>query len=268
MAVESCDGLRIEWGGPVLRITIDRSDAGSTLTGEMVATMISALKEAPEDPEIRVVALGSSGKDFCTGVDLRAANAKSDARPRIGHHHRRIDGGVNEMIRALSDVELPVVAGVRGWAAGAGLSLALFSDYIVASESAKFWAPFTPRGFTPDSGTTYLIPRLIGVARAKEMLLLGKPVGAAKAEAWGMINEAVPEAAFDQTFHEAVGMFAETATVAVGLAKSLIRRNLDQPLTQALYNESFAEEVALRSSDFKVGIAALMKRGDANFTGS
>lgn len=264
---DGCEGLTVVWDAPVLRLTIARPKSGNAISGDMVATLCNVLVEAPERPDIRVIALTSLGKDFSTGIDLKQANARSEMKPRIGNHQRRIDNGVNQLIRTLADVQLPIVAGVRGWAAGIGNSLALLSDYVVASDTARFWTPFTARGFSPDSGSTYLLPRLIGLARAKEMILLGKPIDAAKAEAWGLVNEVVEDARLEEAFAAAVDEFARTATVAVGVAKSLLRRNLDVTLSQALTNEAFAEEVSLRSNDFKEGISAFMQRRDAEYQG-
>ena len=165
------------------------------------------------------------------------------------------------------ELQVPVVAGVRGWAAGIGNSLALASDYIVASETARFWTPFAGRGFTPDSGSTYLLPRLIGLAHAKEMVLLARPIQAEKAERWGMIHEVVEDERLDTRFEEVVQEFAVGATVSIGLAKTLLHRNLELDLDQSLAAESMALEISLRSADFKEGIAAFMERRPANYTG-
>lgn len=261
------DHLLVQWDGPVLRLTFNRPKAGNSVTSAMVRTLRSVLAEAPERPEVRVVAVTAVGKDFCTGVDLVEANARSDVRPRVGNHERRIDSGVNQLVREFADVQLPVVAGVRGYAAGLGNSLALLSDHVVASTTARFWTPFTARGFSPDSGSTYLLPRLVGLPRAKEMILLGRPVEAAKAEAWGMVNEVVDDAELEVAVERAVGEYAVAATVGVGIAKQLLRRNLDVDLGAALTNEAYAVEVSLRSRDFKEGITAFGERRPPRYTG-
>ena len=160
-----------------------------------------------------------------------------------------------------------MVAGVQGYASGAGLALALSADYLVARDDARFWAPYVGRGFSPDSGLTYLLPRLIGPNRAKEMLLLARKVDATKALEWGLVNEVVPGDGFDDRVEAAAQQFADAATVAVGLAKNLVHRNLDVELSQALSNEVFAEEVAVRSQDFKEGIQSFVGRRDAEFSG-
>jgi len=266
-------GLQVVRDGAVLRLTLSREKAGNALAGSTVVALRQALAEAAASEEIRVVALTAVGKNFCTGIDLVEANASrtpaapQPVRPRVGNHQRRINLGAHDLVRALTELQLPVVVGVRGWAAGIGNSLALLSDYIVASETARFWTPFVGRGFTPDSGSTWLLPRLIGLPRAKQMVMLGKPVDAERAERWGMVTEVVPDDVLDNRVEEVVQEFAAAATVSVGLAKVMLHRHLDADLGQALTEEALMEEVSLRSADFKEGIAALRERRPARFEG-
>jgi 2-(1,2-epoxy-1,2-dihydrophenyl)acetyl-CoA isomerase len=268
------DGLDVVEDGAVLRITLNRRAAGNAINQAVMAGLLAALDGAARSSEIRVVALTAQGRNFCTGADLAQANAPSKApadappaRPRSGHLQRNVNLGAHRLVKAYADLQLPVVVGVRGWAAGLGNSLALLGDYIVASETAKFWAPFTRRGFSPDSGSSYLLPRLIGLPRAKEMLLLGRPVDGAKAERWGMINEVVPDGELEDAVERVVQEFACAATVSVGLAKVLVHRNLDASLSQALVQEELMEEASVRSADFKEGIAAMMQKRDPKFSG-
>ena len=130
------------------------------------------------------------------------------------------------MIRTLFEAEIPVVTGVQGYAAGIGSSLALAGDHVVAARSAQFWVPFVARGFTPDSGTTFLLPQLIGVARAKEMILRGKRVDGDLAAEWGLVSQTVDDGTLDAAVEEVVEEFADTPTVAVSLAKQLVHRGL------------------------------------------
>jgi 2-(1,2-epoxy-1,2-dihydrophenyl)acetyl-CoA isomerase len=268
------DGLAVVEDGAVLRLTLTRAAAGNSINQSVMAGLLAALDGAARSSEIRVVALTAQGRNFCTGADLAQANVPSKApadgpaaRPRSGHLQRNVNLGAHRLVKAYADLQLPVVVGVRGWAAGLGNTLALLGDYIVASETAKFWAPFTRRGFSPDSGSSYLLPRLIGLPRAKEMLLLGRPVDGAKAERWGMINELVPDGEMEDAVERAVQEFACAATVSVGLAKVLVHRNLDASLPQALVQEELMEEASVRSADFKEGIAAMMQKRDPKFSG-
>jgi 2-(1,2-epoxy-1,2-dihydrophenyl)acetyl-CoA isomerase len=264
------DGFEVVEDGVVWRITLTRPQAGNAINGAVMAGLLDALDRASRSDVARVIALTARGKNFCTGVDLIEANAPSAqpaTRPRAGHIQRRISLDAHQLVRAFVELPLPVVVGVRGWAAGFGNTLALLSDYIVASETAKFWTPFVGRGFTPDSGSTYLLPRLIGLPRAKQMVLLGRPVDAARAERWGMVTEIVPDGELEDRVEQAVQEFARAATVSVGLAKALLHRNLDASLSQALTQEALMEEVSLRSADFKEGIASLRQKRDPNYTG-
>jgi 2-(1,2-epoxy-1,2-dihydrophenyl)acetyl-CoA isomerase len=264
------DGLGVVHDGPVLRLTLARPKSGNAINSAVLSGLLAALDEAARSDELRVVALTAEGRNFCTGVDLMEANdpsARSDVRPRAGYIQRRMNVGPHHLVRVFAELQLPVVVGVRGWVAGLGGSLALLSDYIVASETAKFWTPFVGRGFTPDSASTYLLPRLIGLPRAKEMLLLGRPVEAAKAERWGMVNELVADDDMEQRVEAAVQEFARAATASVGLGKAMVHRHLDATLSQALVEEALMEEVSLRSADFKEGIASLRQKRDPDYTG-
>lgn len=260
-------GVRVVEDGAVLRLTLDRPRAGNAIGTATTAAILQALDVAMSSSTVRVVALTSLGKDFCSGVDLKEANAPSAERPRIGHFTRQMAIGTHRLVRTLAELHIPVVVGVRGWAAGVGCTLALSGDYVVTSETANFWTPFVKRGFSPDSGSTYLLPRLIGPTRAKEMLMLGRPVDATKAMSWGMVNEVVDDAKLEDAFEAAVAEFASAATVAVGLAKNLVHRNLELDLDHALANEALMEEISLRSNDFKAGIKAFATRSTPEFTG-
>jgi 2-(1,2-epoxy-1,2-dihydrophenyl)acetyl-CoA isomerase len=173
----------------------------------------------------------------------------------------------HRLIALLMEVQLPVVCAVRGWAAGLGCQLALAADFTIATDDSRFWLPFTKRGFTPDSGATWLVPRLIGVARAKELLLLGRPVSGAEAAAWGMIHRAVPDADLRTATEALVSELAAAATVAIGLTKRCIHSALDGGLVDAMADEAMALEVSSRTGDFREGLLAFKERRDASFEG-
>jgi 2-(1,2-epoxy-1,2-dihydrophenyl)acetyl-CoA isomerase len=167
----------------------------------------------------------------------------------------------------LLEVQLPVVCVVRGWAAGLGCQIALASDLTVAADDSRFWLPFVKRGFTPDSGATWLLPRLVGVARAKELLLLGRPISGADAAAWGMIHRALPEAELAGAVDGLVHELAVSATVAVGLTKHCLNGALDGGILEAMERESLAIELSSRTSDFREGLRAFTERRDPTFEG-
>jgi 2-(1,2-epoxy-1,2-dihydrophenyl)acetyl-CoA isomerase len=159
------------------------------------------------------------------------------------------------------------VCAVRGWAAGLGCQLALASDFTVAAEDSRFWLPFVTRGFTPDSGATWLLPRLIGVARAKELLMLGRVVSGAEAAAWGMIHRAVQGDELVPSVEALVTELSHAATVALGLTKRCVHEALDGNIADAMARESMAIELSSRTADFREGLSAFRARRDPGFEG-
>jgi 2-(1,2-epoxy-1,2-dihydrophenyl)acetyl-CoA isomerase len=258
--------------GAVLTITLDRPRRKNALTGEMIDIITGAVRAASLDDDTRVVVLRTAADDFCSGIDLvqsnepRAADAPR-ARPRTGHLQRRLGSSAHEMILTLAAAQVPIVAGVRGWAAGVGNMLALSADVTIAAPSAKFWVPFVTKGFTPDSGNTWLLPRLVGLARAKEMVLQGKPVDGERAASWGLVSRCVAETDLDAAVEETAAEFAAGATVSVGLARALLHQNLATTLPEALQNEAIHEELAVRSDDFKEGMKAFAQKRPPEYTG-
>jgi 2-(1,2-epoxy-1,2-dihydrophenyl)acetyl-CoA isomerase len=267
------DGLDVVPDGAVLRITLQRADKRNAMTPAMFDGVTAAVEHAVADDTVRVVVIRGAGDHFCSGAQVgtpdrepRAEGAKPE-RPRTGHLQRNLHASPHRMIRTLFEAEIPIVTGVQGYAAGIGNSLALAGDHVFAARSATFWVPFVARGFTPDSASTYLLPRLVGMARAKEMILRGKQVDAERAATWGMISDVVDDDALDDAVEAVVQEFASAATVAVGLAKQLLLRNLSGDLNAALEQEGLAEELAVRSDDFKEGMRAFVQRRDPDYQG-
>jgi 2-(1,2-epoxy-1,2-dihydrophenyl)acetyl-CoA isomerase len=170
-------------------------------------------------------------------------------------------------VSLLLEVQLPVVCAVRGWAAGLGCQIALASDFTVAADDSRFSLPMVTRGFTPDSGATWLLPRLMGVARAKELLLLGRPFTGADAADWGVIHRAVPAAELDAAVDALIGELARAATVAIGLTKRCVNESLDGGIGDAMARESMALELSSRTADFREGLSAFRDRRDPDFHG-
>jgi 2-(1,2-epoxy-1,2-dihydrophenyl)acetyl-CoA isomerase len=259
--------IRFATADGVLRITLDRASHKNSLTPASVRAIVEALERAASDDSLRAVRLGASGSDFCAGADVIAANRGEGEKPRVGNLQRRTALQAHRLIEMLTAIQLPVVCAVRGWAAGLGCQLALAADFCVAAETASFWEPFIARGFTPDAGATWLLPRLVGVARAKELLLLGEKVSGAQAAQWGMIHRAVPEADVEDAADALCARLAQGATVAIGLAKSCIQGSLALPLAEAMAKEALALELSSRSTDFREGLAAFRERRDPVYEG-
>ena len=265
---DQVDGLVIRRDGPVLRIILARPDKRNSLTREMVQGLVACVENAPDDEALRVIALSGEGDHFCGGADWVAGNqGRREDRPRVGSIHRRTAREVHRLIQAMLDVQLPIVCTVRGWAAGIGCHLALASDFAVAANEARFWEPFVKRGFTPDSGGTWLLPRLVGVARAKQMLLLGREVTGERAAGWGLIHEAVAEDELDAVAEALIEELADGATAAIGFTKYALARSLELPLAQALELEAFSLELSSRSLDFREGLAAFRDKRDPRYQG-
>jgi 2-(1,2-epoxy-1,2-dihydrophenyl)acetyl-CoA isomerase len=263
------DGLRVDLTDGVLRLGLDRPEKRNALTDDVVAGLIEHVDAAGRDESVRVIVLTGEGEHFCSGFDIVARNAggSGEQRPRVGSIQRRLPSQAHRLIPLLATVQTPVVCRVQGWAAGIGLHLALAADVAVAADDARLWEPFSERGFTPDSGGTWLLPRRVGEVRAREMLLLGRAVSGAEAAEWGLVHRAVPAADLDAAVAEVVARFAEAPTVAAGLTKWLLHAGATSSLEDHLQHEAFAMELSSRSEDFREGLAAFKEKRPPDFKG-
>jgi 2-(1,2-epoxy-1,2-dihydrophenyl)acetyl-CoA isomerase len=265
----SVDGLRVALDDAVLRLTLDRPATRNALDDVMVTGLIDALDLAGRDEAVRAVVLAGAGDHFCAGADIVARNtpARDAPRPRVGSIQRRVPSLAHRLVPLVLSVQVPVVCRVQGWAAGIGFHLALAADFAVAADDARFWEPFTRRGFTPDSGGTWLLPRLVGMVRARELLLLGRTLHAAEAVDWGLIHASVVSTKLDDEVEALVERLASGPTVALGLTKWLLRSSQSAPLDAHLQDEALALELSSRSDDFREGLAAFKEKRDPQFRG-
>jgi 2-(1,2-epoxy-1,2-dihydrophenyl)acetyl-CoA isomerase len=185
----------------------------------------------------------------------------------VGSTQRRLPNKANRLIPLLLETQVPIVTVVRGWAAGLGFHIAMASDFCLAADDAKFWEPFMARGFTPDSGAAWLLPRLIGMVRTRQLLLLGEELNGATAAEWGVIHGAHPADALDPAAGKLVAKLAVAPTVALGLTKWLLQTANGLDLDRHLQNEALALELSSRSDDFKEGLSAFRDKRDPEFQG-
>ena len=260
------EGLQVVSAPPILTLTLDRPHRRNALTDDIVLALIDTLEAASADEEIRAILLNATGENFCSGFDL-AERAGDSSRPRPGSISRRMPYLVNRLIPVMLEVQIPIVSAVRGWAVGLGFSLVLASDFAVVADGARLRAPFTSMGITPDSGTSWLLPRLAGVARAKQMLMLGEEASGADAADWGLIYRAVPDDRVDAEAGDVVLRLASSASVAVGLTKALIQRGRERSLEAHMGEEAFAMELSSRSADFREWAESRRQGRSPDFTG-
>jgi 2-(1,2-epoxy-1,2-dihydrophenyl)acetyl-CoA isomerase len=260
-------GVVTEQDGPLLRVRIDNPAKRNAFDDSMVAGLIETIVAAGNDESVRAVLLTAAGEHFCSGFDIVARNSGDGRKPRAGSIQRRLPGQAHRLLPVVLETQVPIVAAVRGWAAGIGLALTLAADVAVVSETATFWAPYTSRGFTPDAGVSWLLPRRIGEVRARRMLLLGERLDGATAAQWGLVDRCVPDSDLGEEAERVAMALAGSATVAIGLTKWLLHNGRSAALDEQLRSEAFAMELSSRSEDFREGLAAFAQKRSAAFTG-
>ncbi|MFI5619544.1 enoyl-CoA hydratase/isomerase family protein [Streptomyces sp. NPDC051567] len=247
-------------------ITLNRPEAMNALTWDQRERLIALFADASADASVRAVVLTATGKGFCAGADLRGAPAAS-ARV-AGDVARMIRLGAQRLITAVLDCEKPVVAAVNGTAAGIGAHLALACDLVIAAEPARFIEVFVRRGLVPDGGGAYLLPRLVGPHRAKELLFFGDAVPAAEAERLGLVNKVVPAGELEAAAREWAERLARGPTRALALTKQLVNASLDGDRAAALAAEAAAQEINMTTADAREGVASFVERRTPTYRGA
>ena len=248
----------------VLRLTLNRPDKLNALNASVYHAMMAALADAERDADCRVVVLTGAGRAFCAGQELGEEVFKAGGQqPDIGAVVERY----NSMIERMRALPKPILAAVNGIAAGAGASLALACDIVVAKKSATFLQAIAKIGLEPDCGGTYFLPRLIGDVRARGHAMLAEPLGAEKAEAWGMIWKAVDDASFDAEITALAERLAMAATFALGLQKKAFNASSSNDLGAQLALERDLQSQAAASPDYVEGVTAFLAKRAPAFTG-
>jgi 2-(1,2-epoxy-1,2-dihydrophenyl)acetyl-CoA isomerase len=249
----------------VLTIALDRPDVLNSVNARMAAELVEALRGAAADPAVRAVRLVGSGRAFCAGQDLaEVVPAEGEPAPDLGEVVAR---QYNPIVLAIRTLEKPVVCAVNGVAAGAGANIAFACDIVVASEDATFIQSFARVGLIPDSGGTFLLPRIVGLQRAAALAMLGDRLDAARAREWGLVYDVVPSAVLADTSFEIARRLATLPTRALGLAKRGFNAGLHNDLESQLVLEEQLQREAGRTDDYREGVRAFVEKRKPAFRG-
>ncbi|MCX5906044.1 MAG: enoyl-CoA hydratase [Deltaproteobacteria bacterium] len=244
-------------------ITLNRPRALNALNSAMIDELYRAVKEASADEQVKVLILTGAGRAFCFGADVeefkQAMNARGSALSLLAKSQ--------EIIRLLSSMAKPTIAALNGFATGLGLDLCLACDLRIAAERAKLGEAFVSMGLVPDGGGTYFLPRLVGLARAAEMIFLGKALAPVEALQMGLINRGVPNQELEKAAMEWAETLAKGPSMAIGLAKQALWRNLSGDLEAALRVEAESQKICLQSSDHQEAVKAFVEKRDPVFQG-
>jgi 2-(1,2-epoxy-1,2-dihydrophenyl)acetyl-CoA isomerase len=266
------DQLLVREDAGVLWLTLNRPDAANALTPDQRDELADRLEDASQRVEVRAVVLTATGRHFCTGADLRASRpgpVRPDGAPDkvVGDVARMLAGGAQRLIAAITDCEKPVIAAVNGTAAGIGAHMALACDLVLAADGARFIEVFVRRGLVPDGGGAWLLPRLVGLSRAKELMFFGDDLSAAEAERWGLVNRVVAPESLPEVAAEWAGRLAAGPTRSIGLTKRLLNRSLESDRATAFREEALAQELNMTTQDANEGVAAFVERRDPAYRG-
>jgi 2-(1,2-epoxy-1,2-dihydrophenyl)acetyl-CoA isomerase len=249
--------------GGVLTLTLNRPERLNAFNAALIEGLSSALKRAAEDKECRAVLITGAGRGFCAGADLaNRAFAPGETRPDLGE---ALEKGLNPIIRGIRNLPKPVVCAVNGPAAGAGANIALSCDIVLAAKSAQFLQAFARIGLIPDAGGTFVLPRLVGEARARALMMLAEPIGAERAEAIGMIYRAFDDQDLMGEAHTIAERLAAGPTHALGLMKRALAASPTNSLDAQLDLERDLQREAGRSDDYLEGVRAFLDKRPVNF---
>ncbi len=245
-------------------ITLNRPDARNAINDEMREELLAVLTDARTNPDVRALVVTGSGKGFCTGADL-SRRGSGPSGPGAAREMMRTRS--QRLIRAVWELEKPVIAAVNGVAAGLGAHLAFAADLIIAAADARFIEVFVRRGIAVDGAGAYLLPRLIGLARAKELVFFGEDLPAEEAQRIGLVNKVVAPDALHDAARQWAERLATGPTFAIGMSKRLLNRSLDSDLETALDEEAMVQSIVTQSEDTKEGLLAFAERRQPVFKG-
>ncbi len=249
--------------GGVMTLTLNRPERLNALNAALIEGLSAAVKRAAAEPDCRAVLITGAGRGFCAGADLaNRAFTPGDTRPDLGE---ALEKGLNPIIRGIRNLPKPVVCAVNGPAAGAGANIALVCDIVLAAKSAQFLQAFARIGLIPDAGGTFVLPRLIGEARARALMMLAEPIGAERAEAMGMIYRAVDDEDLMGEAHTVAERLAGGSTHALGLMKRALAASPANSLDAQLDLERDLQQEAGAGDDYIEGVRAFLDKRPAKF---
>ena len=248
-------------------ITLDRPDVLNALTVDNRKRLTALFGECSTRDDTRAVVLTGAGRGFCSGADLRSSRGTNGPPPEPLEAARSMRDGAHDLVLAMLECNKPIVGAINGVAAGIGVQMALACDLLVAAEDARFVQVFARRGIVPDGGAAFLLPRLVGLNRAKELLFLGDDLGADDAERIGLVNRVVPGDALMATTQALAHRLASGPTQAIGLTKALIHRSLTVDLATSLELEAFYQAANARTEDAREGLMSFVERRAPSFKG-
>lgn len=245
----------------VLTVTLNRPNKYNALNYTVAGEITTICKQAGRDTAIRCIVITGAGKGFCAGQDLTEVEDRGDNFSFRDHLLR----GYNRMVIAMRSLEKPIIVAVNGACAGAGLGLALAGDICIASDRARFLTAFIGIGLAPDSGVSYWLPRLIGPARAAEMLFTNDIIDGMTAAEYGLVNRCVPH---DELMHEAMALaqrLADGPTHAIGVTKRALNKSLGVTFAEQVDYEAYLQDVAGKSAEYKEGVTAFREKRKPNY---
>lgn len=258
--------IQFSVSGGVAKLVLNRPERLNSFNEQMHGEVRRALQEIEKDAEVRCLLITGAGKGFCAGQDLSDRRTQpGEEAPDLGD---TIERNYNPLIRKLHQLALPVVCAVNGVAAGAGANIALACDIVLAARSAKFIQAFCKLGLVPDSGGTWILPRLVGRARAMGLAMLGEAVTAEQAEAWGMIWRCVDDEMLESTADELAAHLATQPTRGLAFIKRAMQASADQTLDEQLDLERDLQRQAGKTADYREGVAAFLEKRSPVFRGA
>jgi 2-(1,2-epoxy-1,2-dihydrophenyl)acetyl-CoA isomerase len=254
--------LKFEVDQGVATVTLNRPEVYNALNDKLTYELQDAFKATAKDDNIRVVVLTGEGKAFCSGQDLKDASNNS-----IQSFKDTLLKRYNPLIGAMRNLPKPIICKLNGVAAGAGCSLALACDMIVASDEASLMEAFINIGLVPDAGSTYFLPRLVGMVKAFELCTVGKKVKADEAWRLGLINKVVPTDGLNDAVKEFTDYFSKAPTKAIGLIKRMLNKSTTASLEEMLEYEAYCQDIAGNTLDHKEGVTAFLEKRPPDFLG-